>query len=223
MIPLAPGLVLLLAVPARADLPLPEIVQALRAGGHVIYFRHGATDWRQSDDREALARDERRLSDCALQRNLSEEGHAQARAIGAGLRDLAIPIGAVLSGPFCRCLETARIAFGAVTVEPNLIYHVIRRLRSAAEGDAVIVELRRRLAAMPPPGVNTVIAGHHGNLLNATGVTIDESGAAIFRPDGSGGFALVGTVRPEEWLASAVGVAPPSATCAGGADGCTDR
>jgi phosphohistidine phosphatase SixA len=48
----------------------------------------------------------------ARQRNLTDGGRADARAIGAAIRSLGIPIGEVLASPFCRTRETAELIFG---------------------------------------------------------------------------------------------------------------
>src|SRR5262245_42767150 len=59
-----------------------ELVQALRGGGHVLYFRHGKTDLTTSDsDRSSLA-------NCATQRILSAEGRQQMTDIGQQMRRL---------------------------------------------------------------------------------------------------------------------------------------
>ena len=50
--------------------------------------------------------------DCASQRNLTDKGRGEARAIGEHVKRLGIPIGTVLASPFCRTMETARLAFG---------------------------------------------------------------------------------------------------------------
>ena len=88
------------AEPSRDE----RLVSALRGGGYVIYFRHTVTDWAQDDE---LPVD---LSDCATQRNLSDAGRTQASAIGEAFQRLDVPIGSVLSSPFCRTLDTARLA-----------------------------------------------------------------------------------------------------------------
>ena len=48
-----------------------------------------------------------RLGDCATQRNLSEEGRAQAGHLGERLRAHGIQQAEVYSSQWCRCLETA--------------------------------------------------------------------------------------------------------------------
>src|SRR5206468_1235478 len=93
------------ASPARGDETLWTL---LRDGGHVILLRHAATD-RTFGDPPGF-----RLDDCSTQRNLIDEGRAQAKRLGAALRARAVPVGRVLSSQWCRCLETARLAFGRV-------------------------------------------------------------------------------------------------------------
>jgi phosphohistidine phosphatase SixA len=77
----------------------------LRAGGLVLALRHalapGTFDPPQF-----------RLGDCSTQRNLSDEGRAQARRIGQWLATRGLQPAAVRSSPWCRCVDTATLAFG---------------------------------------------------------------------------------------------------------------
>ena len=98
------------APPPRSRLPAPALLSALRAGGYILYFRHTATDFGQNDEQMTG------FEDCANQRNLTDGGRADARAIGAAIRSLGIPIGEVLASPFCRTRETAELIFGRSTV-----------------------------------------------------------------------------------------------------------
>jgi phosphohistidine phosphatase SixA len=52
------------------------------------------------------------LGDCSTQRNLSAEGQAQARAIGQWFAQHGPAVVTVRSSPWCRCMDTARLAFG---------------------------------------------------------------------------------------------------------------
>src|SRR3982750_3064178 len=81
----------------------PALVSGLRAGGFILYFRHASTDFGQSDESMTS------FEDCAKQRNLTDKGRDEARAIGAAMRELKIPIGRVLASPFCRTVETATL------------------------------------------------------------------------------------------------------------------
>src|SRR6516165_8616678 len=88
------------ALPAREP-GAPELLAALRHGGYVLYFRHAATDFSQNDEKM------KRFEDCADQRNLIDRGRDDARAAGAAIRELNIPVERVLASPFCRTVETA--------------------------------------------------------------------------------------------------------------------
>lgn len=99
--------VLLLPLPVQAD---EALWNRLRDGAHVILLRHATTDPGIGDPPGF------RLGDCSTQRNLSEAGRSEARRIGDAFSQREIPVGEVRSSRWCRCLDTARIAFG--TVEP---------------------------------------------------------------------------------------------------------
>ena len=107
------GLVAVLTtVPARAADPV--LLAQLRRGGNLILMRHAATVPGIGDpDGFVLAR-------CGTQRNLSAEGRRDAVRIGEAFSSLAIPVADVLSSRWCRCLDTARLAFGRATPAPLL-------------------------------------------------------------------------------------------------------
>src|SRR6185369_4548064 len=83
-----------------------QLLAELKRGGYVIYFRHTSTDFTQNDTRS------RSFDDCANQRNLTDKGRDEARAIGAAVRKLNLPIEKAIASPLCRTMETARLAFG---------------------------------------------------------------------------------------------------------------
>ena len=96
------------------------LVEALRAGGNNIYFRHVATDWTQSD--ELRQADDWLNCDPVRMRQLSDSGRADAIAIGEAMRGLEIPIGEVLASPYCRTMETARLMkLGDVTASTDVM------------------------------------------------------------------------------------------------------
>ncbi len=95
--------------PARAS----ELADALRQGG-VLLLRHAATESGIGDP------DGFRLGQCATQRNLSEQGRMQAQSIGAWFRNQGLQPTAVRSSQWCRCQDTARLAFGRYQDWPAL-------------------------------------------------------------------------------------------------------
>lgn len=162
------------------------LLRTLRAGGHVLVFRHAITE--STTDRREF------LRSCELQRNLSEEGRAQAREIGEAIRALNIPIGDVRSSPMCRTRDTARLAFGRVTLDRDLVSPGV--IGTAADDERRAVALRVMVEDPPPAGENSVIVTHTGNIGAALGEeTIDEGEALVY---GEGG-KLVGRIPAERW------------------------
>ena len=78
----------------------------LREGGVVLALRHalapGTFDPPQF-----------KLGDCSTQRNLSDEGRAQAQRIGQWFKSRNLKPARVRASPWCRCVDTATLAFGA--------------------------------------------------------------------------------------------------------------
>ena len=118
----------------------------LQQGGYVIFFRHAATDHSQKDT------DLKDPTNCAAQRHLDDKGREQARIIGEGFKSSKIPVGKVLSSQFCRCTNTAKIAFGKVEtiIDITSIQGVTpeERLRR-------IASIRKLLNTPPKAGTNT--------------------------------------------------------------------
>lgn len=178
--------------PAQQALAGESLLAALRQGGLVIYFRH-------ADTGPAYLEQGVDLSRCDTQRNLNDDGRAQSREIGAQFRRLRIAVGEVLSSEFCRCRETAQLAFGRFTIEPMLT-GVSRSAEAAQRRETASAALKRLLATRPPAGTNTVLVSHGFNLWDAEGFHLGTQGeAAVYRPDGSGGYALLARLQPQEW------------------------
>jgi phosphohistidine phosphatase SixA len=182
------------AVAAAADSADPPTGAALRAalqhGGYVLYFRHGATDFGQNDDQMTG------YEDCARQRNLTERGRADARAIGAAIRRLHIPVTTVLASPFCRTRETAELVFGQATTDVRV------RGGPARTDDAQRYAALKSLLSTPvPAGANLAIVSH-GNPFHALAGApyLAEGEMAVVEPLGAAaGFRIVAKVPPNGW------------------------
>jgi phosphohistidine phosphatase SixA len=172
--------------------PDPQaLVRALQQGGYVIYFRHAATEHDQIDA------DPVDFTKCETQRNLSAAGRDQMRAIGQAFQSLGIQVAQVLTSPYCRCIDSGRLAFGKARVVQDLRF-VIRE--NAADTARMAAVLRTILAHKPPQGANTVVIAHTANLKEATGIWPKPEGSAyVFQPDGEDGFVPVGAIPPDTW------------------------
>src|SRR2546427_9665766 len=101
--------VALMAAPVAAAAS-DEAWAALARAGHAALVRHGNAPPGYGGDPPGF-----KIDDCATQRNMDERGRAQARAVGEAFRQHGVIVDKILSSPWCRCLETARLmALGPV-------------------------------------------------------------------------------------------------------------
>jgi len=81
-----------------------NITSELKKGGKLIFIRHayapGGGDPENFD-----------IDNCATQRNLNDSGRIQSKKIGDFFKKNNIPLGKVFSSEWCRCKDTASIAF----------------------------------------------------------------------------------------------------------------
>jgi phosphohistidine phosphatase SixA len=196
------ALALLAALPAwtqeptpRSSLPQsalspPQLLAELRRGGYVLYFRHAATDFSQNDEKM------KSYDDCASQRNLIDHGRADARAAGATIRELKIPVERVLASPFCRTVETAQLIFGRAEKMTE-----VRGGPAVPAGSDRYAELRKILATQVRPGANLVVVSHGNPFVSIAGPPyLAEGEAAVVKPLGQD-FRIVARVRIDGWKA----------------------
>jgi broad specificity phosphatase PhoE len=175
-----------------------EILSSLHGGGYVIVLRHGATHADQADT------DPLNLDNVAKQRQLNDRGRADARTLGDALRRAGVPLGRVYSSRFQRALETARLITGR---EPEATTDVSEGglVVSPDENNRRAQALRALVGRMPDPGTNTLIVTHKPNIVDALGrdwFDVREGEASVFKPDGAGGYALLGRVQIGQWAAA---------------------
>jgi len=107
-----------LSPPLRAAPPVTadrdaDALSLLARGGVVLALRHALAPGTYDPPQF-------RLGDCSTQRNLNDAGRAQARALGDRLRSAGLTPARVRSSPWCRCMETAELAFGRADPWPAL-------------------------------------------------------------------------------------------------------
>lgn len=168
-----------------------ELLDALKKGGLVILMRHMSTE---DFVPEPGAHDD---TDCATQRNLDDRGKREAREVGQAFEQLGIPVGEVLSSPYCRSVDTGTLAFGEVRKAD--ILSVSDHL-SSADKDAWGKEIRTMINTSPIGEKNNVLITHTGTFLYSFGLQTSPEGIAhIFRPAEFGQAVYLGRVTPGEW------------------------
>lgn len=179
------------SLPAKA-IPHGELLAELRKGGYVLYFRHTSTDFSRNDSQSQSD------DDCPNQRPLTDKGRSEARAVGAAMRELGIPIAAVLASPRCRTMETAMLAFGRAEKTS-----AVRGGQANPEQSDRYAGLRRLLTTPVKPGANLVIASHGNPFYAVAGKPyLAEGEAAVVRPLGMD-FEVVARIRADGWAALA--------------------
>jgi phosphohistidine phosphatase SixA len=154
-----------------------ELWRLLRRGGYVVLLRHAATVPGIGDPPGFT------LGQCATQRNLSASGRKDAEQIGEAFRRHAVPVATVLSSRWCRCTDTARLAFGRV--EPsNMLDSMFTDEASARQRK---LDATRAYLASYRHGGNLVLITHDVNIRALVGeyASQGEMIVALAQLDGS--------------------------------------
>ena len=168
---------ILLVLSAAADVASADDTaawSALRAGAHIALMRHADAPGGAGDPPGF------RLDDCATQRNLSDKGRADAAKIGARLKAEGITIEEILSSPWCRCMETARLLqLGPVEAQPTFSNVVVLRdqRETLTAGAGAVID------AWKGSG-NLLVVTHGANIFALTGVS-PASGEIVVVRSGS--------------------------------------
>jgi broad specificity phosphatase PhoE len=189
--------------PAAAD--TQEVVSALSQGGYVLVFRHGATDESQKDVYPF------NFDDMKAQRQLSDKGRDTARQIGAAIKRLSIPVGAVYTSRLNRAIETGRL-LSDKDVKP------VDALTDSSAGSSsgmanptggnakAGAALRELLNAAPQAGTNTLLVTHKTNITDAFGKDasdVQEGEAFVYKSNSSGPSTFVARIKAVDWVTQA--------------------
>ena len=196
------GLLLAGSAIAQPRLSDGELAQLLKAGGHVIVLRHGATHPDQADT------DPLNPDNVAKQRQLNPKGEEAAKALGAAVRQIGIPIGKTITSQFNRAYQTAMLA-GFANAEKSIDLSEGGLVVSPDENNRRAAAFRKLASAVPAAGTSVLIVSHKPNIVDAFGkdwFEVKEGEATIFKPNGNG-YAVVARVQMDEWprLATAAG------------------
>lgn len=155
--------------------------EQLRAGGYVLLMRHAQTEAGVGDPPGFT------LGDCRTQRNLSAEGRAQARRTGEAFRARGIVLSEVRTSAWCRCVDTATLAFDNATVWPALNSFFDAPGRKEAQTDQVQDLIR----TIRPPR-NVMLVTHQVNITALTGEAVQSGEIFVVKaPQKPGDNAIV--------------------------------
>ena len=157
---------------------------ALKEGGKVILLRHTHVDIQEGIGRLAPG-------NCAAEVNLSASGVEQAKRIGEAFRAHDITIGEVLASPYCRCMDTGRLAFGrAIAVQYLMPPGVISDSQAKLNNESVLQEIMRHRAPS-----NLVMITHDLNISNIVlEPTINMGEFFVLQPKGAD-YDVIGKIR----------------------------
>jgi len=173
---------LAVARPADADDALWAL---LKNGRQIVLVRHAVTTAEVGDPPGF------KLNDCATQRNLTEAGRADARRLGEAFRGHSVPVGRVLSSPWCRCLETARLAFGGDAEVSRPLSNLYGRSEASARQ---VREMETLIATWRPEGAggNLVMVSHGSTILALTGISVEPAEMVVLTPRAGERFKIAG-------------------------------
>jgi phosphohistidine phosphatase SixA len=174
------AVLLMLPLAAGADEALWAL---LKKGGQVVLIRHGLTDPGVGDPPGFS------LADCRTQRNLSAVGRDEAARVGKEFKERAIPVAQVLSSPWCRCIETAKIAFGGSQIELSL-----NNLFGQGENRERQLAMFRNLVAKAPKQGNLILVTHGSTTLAFTGVSPATAELVIVTPGPGREYRVAGRI-----------------------------
>jgi phosphohistidine phosphatase SixA len=157
---------------------------ALKQGGKVILLRHTHVDIQEGIGRLATG-------NCAAEVNLSAGGVEQAERIGETFRAHDIAVGEILASPYCRCMDTGRLAFGHATAVQYLMPPgVVSGSQVKLNNERTLQELLKHRGPS-----NLVMITHDLNISNIVlEPTIKMGEFFVLEPNGTN-FEVIGNIR----------------------------
>lgn len=148
---------------------------ALRGDGHVALIRHASAPGPAGDPADY------KLDNCTTQRNLSEQGSAEARALGERFRLQRVNVGKIVSSQWCRCRQTAELMnIGPIEDAPTFNNaFVLNTKRGELTAGA-----RDMIGAWRGPGTLVVVT-HGENIQLILGLRPREGEVIVVAPDQS--------------------------------------
>lgn len=157
---------------------------ALRSGDAVALLRHALAPGTGDPDNFAIG-------DCSTQRNLSNDGRAQARRIGDTFRENGIVNALVFTSQWCRCVDTATgMDLGIVTELPLLNSFFRRFERRESQTDGLKSWIANRDRSRPH-----ILITHQVNITALTGIFPTSGELIVVRLTSDNAVKVIGRQR----------------------------
>ena len=156
---------------------------ALKQGGKVVLMRHAAVE-------RGSGRPLHLMPGCDGEMHLSTAGQRQAEAVGKTFRQRKIPVGNVLASPYCRTMETARVAFGSAKASTVLHLRESLDAREAARR----TEEATKLIGSYKGAANLVLVTHQPNVEAIALESVEPAGMFVLQPKGGSDFDVLGRI-----------------------------
>lgn len=184
----APSAIRIVNSASAAEVPAGDLWSRIAGGGYLLLIRHASTEPGFGDPPQF------RIGDCSTQRNLSPQGRDESRRLGEAFRRHRVPVSEVRSSPWCRCQETAELAFGKAQVWNELASLHFDASREAEQQRAV-VDAALAHARRPAGEGNLILVTHNFNIRSLLGVSPSQAEVIVARVD-DGRLVLVGRIPP---------------------------
>jgi phosphohistidine phosphatase SixA len=165
------------------ELAIWDKLQGTNPKGYVLLLRHTLAPG--VGDPENF-----KLNDCSTQRNLSQLGREDAKAVGDWLKRRDIKISRVESSRWCRAKETAQLlGIGRVRLNSNLD----SLFESADPANAIqTVRVKKQIVDWRNKSGLLVLVGHFVNIGAVTGVGVGSGEGVLVKADSKGKITVVG-------------------------------
>lgn len=130
------------------------------------------------------------MESCATQRNLDDNGRAQARRIGEALTARGIVFDRVLSSPWCRCLETARLVTGR---EPEVEQSLGSLFGRREQAGTQLAQLRSVIGKLAPEA-RALLVTHQVVIAGLTDVSPASGEMVVVSRAGDGSLPVIGRI-----------------------------
>jgi phosphohistidine phosphatase SixA len=170
---------------AGADSGHAEMIERMKAGGHILMIRHALAPG--TGDPANF-----QIGDCSTQRNLDDRGRKQAKAIGDWLRLNGINSARIYSSQWCRCLETAKLLeMGSVEELPalNSFYEMTQNREPNLKA------LKTFMAQQPSGGVLIILVTHFVTISAVTNEAVSSGEGVLLELNKDAPYEIVGRLN----------------------------